>query len=261
VQVVGSASATLLPSPSLTFENVRVGEADGQPMMTVDRFEVTIDLTPLLQGEFRVVSMRLDRPHLRVMVDESGNVDWQHRNEASKGLDPDKVVLQNVAIADGHLDYVDGQAGTALSFAGINAQIEAQSLFGPWRIDGSYLQEGAAVPFRFATGRRLDDGSIRVRTDFSPAEAPVSVVADGVLSSDEKGFFYDGTYTIAEVVAPPVAGGAPAENSAVLGWRSEGTFRLTNDRLAIDKAVLSEGPPERPYSVAGSLMVDFGAEP
>ena len=41
------------------------------------------------------------------------------------------------------------------------------------------------------------------------------------------------------------------------GWRSEGTFTLTRDGLVIDKAVLSNGPPDRPLSVAGSLTLDF----
>lgn len=124
VQVRGTAHATLLPAPSLTFENVLVGEAGGAPMMTVDRFEVTIDLTPLLQGEFRVVSMRLERPDVKVVVGEDGRLDWQNRNAASNDLDPDRVVLQNVAIVDGHVDYVDSRTGTARSFDKVNAAVE-----------------------------------------------------------------------------------------------------------------------------------------
>ena len=166
MRVVGSASATLLPSPSLTFEEVAVGEVEDAPMMTVDRFEVTIELMPLLQGEFRVVSMRLDRPVARITVSGDGMLDWQERNEASKALDPDRVILESVEIADGHLDYVDQGTGTELAFDSINAVIEATSLLGPWRVEGSYLDEGAAVPFRFATGRRLDD---RLELDLAQA--------------------------------------------------------------------------------------------
>ena len=72
VRVLGAASATLLPSPSLTFTHVQVGDTEGKPMMEVDRFEATIELMPLLQGEIRVVSMKLERPRVRVMVDDSG---------------------------------------------------------------------------------------------------------------------------------------------------------------------------------------------
>ena len=52
--------------------------------------------------------------------------------------------------------------------------------------------------------------------------------------------------------------GASAGDSP--GWRSEGSFNLTRDRLVIDKAVLSEGPPDRPSSLAGSMTVELGTE-
>jgi uncharacterized protein involved in outer membrane biogenesis len=48
---------------------VAIGDIAGEPMMTVDRFEITIELMPLLQGQFRITSMRLDRPRMRVTVD------------------------------------------------------------------------------------------------------------------------------------------------------------------------------------------------
>ena len=179
VKVVGSASATLLPSPSLTFEQVSVGETDGEPMMTVDRFDVTIELMPLLQGEFRITAMRLERPYMRIVVADDGILDWQTRNEASKALDPEKVILERLEIADGHIAYNDRLGETDLSFDGINAVVEARSLLGPWRMEGSYLREGVAVPFRISTGRRLDDGTIRVKTDLSPAGWPVALTADG----------------------------------------------------------------------------------
>lgn len=232
-------------------------------MMMVDRFAVTIELMPLLQGEFRVLSMRLDRPHLRIAVGDDGKLDWQMRNEASKTLDPDKIVLERLEIADGHIEYSDRAAETELAFEGINAVAEARSLFGPWRIEGSYLEDGVAVPFRFATGRRLDDGTIRIRSDLSPAGWPVALAADGVLGSGEDGLFYDGTYNITEIV--PAAASPDASETAqagdAAGWRSEGKFRLMRRQLAITQAVLSEGPTERPYSIAGSLAVELGQKP
>ena len=83
VTVGGSANASILPSPSLTFTDVRVGPADAPPMMTVERFDVTIELMPLLQGEIRVTSMRLDSPSVRISVDADGAIDWMKRPVAS----------------------------------------------------------------------------------------------------------------------------------------------------------------------------------
>src|SRR5690606_32988255 len=158
--------------------------------------------------------------------------------------------------------YRDARTGANLHFETVNAVVEARSLLGPWRIEGSYLDDGVAVPFRFATGLRLDDGTIRVKTEVSPAAWPVAVAADGVLSSGEDGLAYAGTYSVAQVVpaasltegeAPAEAGEAAGEAATgeaaggeatgdATGWRSEGAFRLIRDELTIEQGVLTAGP-------------------
>ncbi len=254
VHVIGTAKATILPSPSLTFTDVEVGDVEGQPMMTVDKFSVTIELMPLLQGEIRVVSMKLDGPAVHVVVDDSG-ADWLERSAASQTLDPEKVALEAVEVTGGSVTYADARTGVSLGLSGINATVEARTLLGPWRVEGSYLDNGQRVPFRFATGLRLDDGTIRVKSDFSPVRWPVAVSLDGVVSNKPNaGLAYRGTYSVTEVET--AAPETPGQDTA--GWRSEGSFDLTGERLVIDKAVLSNGPPDRPSSLAGALTVNFG---
>jgi uncharacterized protein involved in outer membrane biogenesis len=263
VRVIGTADASILPSPSLTFTNVQVGEPGAEPLMTVDRFEVTIELTPLLQGEIRVVTMRLEKPVVRVAADAAGVIDWLQRAPASQTFDPDKVVPNDVQISDGRLSYRDDRTGIAHEFADVSAAVEARSLAGPWRVSGKYVDGGKAVHFDFATGRTLDDGTIRLKSDFAPPQWPVSVTADGVLKNDlQSGLSYSGNYMIVEAVEPSKAAeGEETEPAPATGWRSEGTFNLTRDRIVVDRAVLSNGPAERPSSLAGTLTVNFGKQP
>jgi uncharacterized protein involved in outer membrane biogenesis len=263
VRVIGSAKASILPSPSLTFTEVEVGGDGDAPMMTVGRFEVTIELMPLLQGQIRVVAMRLDRPVVHVVADDSGALDWLQRSTAAEALDPDKVVLAAVTIDDGTVAYSDPRRGIAIEFAGITASVEARSLAGPWRADGSYRLGDAAVPFHLATGRRLDDGSIRLKVDATSPGWPVDMSADGVVRLDpDVGLTFGGTYSASELVENVTGEAAPqGADAGSSGWRSQGTFALTGDRLAIDKAVLSNGPADRPSSLAGSLTVNFGSAP
>ena len=266
VHVVGSAKASILPSPSLTFTDVEVGDAGGATMMTVDRFEVTVELMPLIQGQVHVISMRLAKPRVAISTDETGAVDWLKRAPTADILDPDRVTLADVQISDGTISYSDAGSGVSIELDSVNASVEATSLAGPWRVDGSYLDGGKAVPFRIATGRRLDDGTIRVKTDISPARWPVAVSADGVLGlNGETGVAYGGTYSVTEVVAATEGDQAPASDSqgddTATGWRSQGTFALSHDRISIEKAILSNGPADRPTSLAGSLVVKFGKNP
>ena len=86
------------------------------------------------------------------------------------------------------------------AFEDVQAAIEARSLAGPWRIEGSYNDGGLPVQFGISTGRFLDDGSIRVKTDFTPASAPLAIAADGVVKIDAEGPSYAGTYNLTQVV-------------------------------------------------------------
>ncbi len=254
MHVAGDAKATILPSPSLTFTDVEVDDEHGARIMDVARFEVVIELMPLLQGEFRVVTMRLEKPVVHVAVDATGNIPWMERAKAHEPFDPEKVVLDNVSIHNGSLLYDDARAGIALQFDGISADVNARALSGPWHIDGFYLDDGNQVEFRASTGRVLDDGTIRTKIDFSPARWPVTVGVDGVLGVDPaKGATYNGTYVLNEIAG---ADGPPAS-----AWRSEGAFELDGSRLAITKAVLSNGPVERAFSVAGGFTLNFGQTP
>jgi uncharacterized protein involved in outer membrane biogenesis len=250
VHVGGAAHVRILPSPSVTFTDLEVSDPGQDPIVTVETFSATIELMPLLQGEVRVTSMKLERPHLRISADDLAAVDWLKPPGERKG---DKVVLGDVQISDGTLNYTDVETGVALAFGGVNASVAADSLAGPWRVDGTYLEGERTVPFRFATGRQLEDGTIRLQSNLSPPPLPISLSADGVLSNREgQGLSYAGTYTVAEVAG---------DKTVPTGWRSQGTFALSRGRIAIDKAVLSRGAVDRPTSVAGSLALAFGKSP
>ena len=71
--------------------------------MDVARFDVVIELMPLLQGEIRVVSMTLEKPVVNVSVMPPADRLAEPR-EAREPFDPDKVVLDDVTIRDGVLN-------------------------------------------------------------------------------------------------------------------------------------------------------------
>ncbi len=257
VRVTGEARVSILPSPSLSFTGVTVGAAGGTPMATVERFDATIELVPLLQGEVRVLSMRLVRPHVTLTADAGGAIDWLRRPSGSDGFDPDRVILERVDIEEGALTYVDARRGVVRNLTDIRANVSARSLAGPWKADGASLTvDGEQIQATLATGRLLDDGAIRVKLDLQPRRLPVDVGFDGMLRVDPaRGPLYQGTYQ-GRIVAT-AADGAPD----LAGWRSEGAFLADFAQIVVDRAVLSHGPPERPLSLAGSLRIDLGDTP
>ncbi len=267
VHVGGASHVSILPSPSVTFTDVEVGDPSGPPLMTIDRFSATLELVPLLQGQLHVVSMLLEHPVVHVSAGPSGAIDWMQRLADTQALDPDRVSLADVRVEGGSLAFSDAGTGVALAFDQVNADVSATSLAGPWKVDGTYMKAGTAVPFRLATGRRLDDGTIRLQAEVSPAELPVAVTTDGVLAVDpSQGVTYTGTYSFASAndsAAKGAAAPSDASDSGTVvtpaGWSSDGSFTLSREKLVIDKAVLSEGA-DHPTSIAGSLTVGFGAD-
>lgn len=262
VHVEGNAHATILPSPSLTFTKVEVDDENGRRMMDVARFNVVIELMPLLQGKIQVVSMTLDKPVINVAVDAAGNTPWLTRAKLHEPFDPDKVALDNVTIRDGAINYSNAQTGVSRTIDGIAANASTISLSGPWHVDGFYRDDGKQADFRIATGRVLGDGTIRIKADVNPVRWPVTVDIDGPVGIDPvKGLTWRGTYDVSQVVATNDKADNGDAGNGPTGWRSQGAFTLTSDRLEINKAVLSNGPADRPLSVAGTLSLDFGRSP
>src|SRR5262249_19208634 len=161
-------------------------------------------------------AMQIERPVVSVSIDDTGLIDWLIRSEASKTLNPDAVVLDDVQVVDGTVRYQDARTGVDLTFEHVNAGIGARSLAGPWRVEGSYQSAEGPVTFQFSTGRRLDDGTLRVKADVNPATMPIAIAADGVIGDRPgAGLSYAGTYNLSRIA--PVSGDGPT--SDVPEWR------------------------------------------
>lgn len=250
VAVMGQAELQLLPTPTLTFTDVRVGEPE-DALVVVSRFSMRVDLPPLLKGEIRVVEMTLDQPSLRLSVDEQGRLDWLAERRVAGllgGLDPDGIMFEQVNIQDGRLVVTDARSGRRHEVDDIDATLAARSLLGPYRIDGMASAGGERATVTVATGRRDADGSIRVRAGLTPVSLPVDLVAVGRMTVADGRPAYEGRFTLASIT--------PDEDRDT-AWRSEGGFALDVAGLDLVEARFSYGPEDRPVTLEGSLAIDL----
>ncbi|MBB99588.1 MAG: ArsR family transcriptional regulator [Rhodobacteraceae bacterium] len=250
VAVMGDAEMRLLPTPTLTFSDVRVGEPE-DPLLAVSRFAVRIELPPLLKGEVRIIDMTLDEPSLRLSLDEQGRLDWftgLNRDGFLRDVDPDLVMLERATIRDGRLSVVDARSGRSHSLDDIDLLVGARSLLGPYKLDGMVSHNGQRATVVLATGRRDAEGALRLRAGITPVSVPVDLVMDGQVSLAEGKPAYEGGYTLNSVVT---------EEGAATGWVSEGAFALDVARLGLTDASLRYGPEDRPVTIEGGLDVAF----
>ena len=248
VEVMGEAEMRLLPTPTLTFTDVRVGEPE-DALLVISRFSMRVELPPLLKGEVRVIDMTMDQPTLQLAVDEQGRLDWftaLRRSNLIDDLDPDLVMLEQATIRDGRFLVTDARSGRTHSIENVDVSVAARSLKGPFRIDGMATVDGKRATVLVSTGRSDAQGGIRVRAGITPVATPVDLVADGRMSIEDGRPAYQGHYMLSSVTP---------EEDAAQAWTSEGAFAVGNSRLELTEARFSYGPQERPVSLDGTLSV------
>ncbi|MXN63541.1 AsmA family protein [Stappia sp. GBMRC 2046] len=253
VVVRGDADMRLLPIPTLTFTDVRVGEIE-DPLLAVSRFVVRVELPPLLKGEVKVLDMTMERPDLRLSLDEAGRLDWftaAPRQSVLSEIDPEKVTLEQVEIVDGTATLIDARNGKSHSITDIDALVTARSLLGPFKVDGTATMAGERATVRLATGRQQDTGDIRLKSQVTPVSVPAEFLFDGKLSHTDGRPSYEGVFT-ANSITP--------EEERHRAWRAEGEYLLDVGEIAFSELVARYGPEERPVTVEGEGKILLSGE-
>ncbi len=279
VTVAGSANARLLPFPSVTFSDVRVGEKDGQPAMTVERFSMDAELMPFLRGQILIFDMRVEKPRAVIAVDKSGKIDWAIRPAAP--FEAATVKLENLRITDGTVILRDAANNREHRITGLNATMSAASLAGPWRFDGRLAFDGHRAGLEVTTGEAKSDGTLRVSARIRPETIPAAFETDGNVTMAQGAPSYKGTFAIKSAdiaekkpalrqaqgeVGPTqgrVTGNAQdeAERPFFAGVRITGDFSADHSKIEMPEFRMEQGPADDPYVVNGKALFDYGSDP
>jgi uncharacterized protein involved in outer membrane biogenesis len=258
VVVGGAANVRILPLPSLSFNDLSVGQnADGSPMMTVKRFSANIELMPFLSGEVRIVDMTLDTPKFNLAVDETGKIAWTNREELL--VDPGQIKLDKLAVINASVSVTGLATGPPLTATAINADISAQSFYGPWKISGKGIVEGQDTGFEISTGVLSDAGTVRLKANLQRFDEPYRLVLDGPVSLRDDILFWEGKMQIspAEVAA---TSGLRTNGREALPVQIEGDFVLQPTRLDLPEYRIEIGPREDPFTLNGDGYANLKGE-
>lgn len=257
VVVHGSVDARLIPFPTVTLNDVRVGPRDGgEPLIRVERFSMSAELAPFLSGEALIFDMRLDKPKARIRLQPDGTLDWARGPRAE--IPAKTVRLEKIEIADGEIEFIDEQTGRTRRVSGLSADLSARSLAGPWRVEGRAALDGEAGSFSFSTNEVDERGTLSLRARLTPDDRPFGVELDGDLKVVELKPVYAGRFTLTE---SRQAGEVKADEAKAIGvLRINGDFELTNESLRVPEYRFEAGPPDDPYIVTGEATLDTGKE-
>ncbi len=254
VTVAGKASFRLLPTPVVSFTDIRVGDA-AAPDVEMERFRAEVELTPLLKGEVRIIQMAVERPQFR--IDIARLLGKEGALEGAWRLDPERISLERLQIIDGRALVNDSRTGRSWRAEGINAVVEADTLMGPGRLTADLVVDGRPIDLTVGFGR-MAGNSISAKISAHSPDYPVRMSLDGTYhfpgAAPAK---YDGVATVEGI--PPKDAKTP--RSPWADFRASGKFELAPSDLKIEEAKISYGAMERPLILEASGQLDFGEEP
>lgn len=157
----GPISFSVLPSPYLRAADVRIYNEDDvgdKPLLQINNLVANLSLIPLLQGKADVKRMILVRPQINLEIMDDGNLNWQSpmSEEQRQNLESTEITLNSVSLEDASLSFVDENQDLDLKLDKLNAEVIAESIFGPFRIEGSYTKDNNPEGFAISVGKLSD---------------------------------------------------------------------------------------------------------
>ncbi|MCH8000193.1 MAG: AsmA family protein [Proteobacteria bacterium] len=199
--IEGDISLVLLPAPALSVDKVRLANVEGGSapfMIELESLQVRIALVPLVQGQVQVESVVLVRPTILAEILEDGRRNWdiiKSDEPAPTGApsrdagddDAGQVRLDSVQISDGTLVYRDATTGREERIEGLNAEIVAGSLKGPFAVSGDAVVRGVKTEFEVTVGRFVQGGATSLNLKLGLPDAGAKARFGGAISQHPDG--------------------------------------------------------------------------
>lgn len=275
VQVDGDVTLHLLPTPYFRLEKVRIADVAAElTFFKAESLSIKLSIPPMFRGIVEANEIEFQRPVLRLATDAKGTWNWQSfaKTLGAGGYLPANVTLTSLKIADGMI-ALHGTDGTERAkIEGLNGELSAPALEGPYRFRGTFVSAGAEREVRFATATPEADGEVRVRASLRQMDTGATYLLDA-LAADLMGK----PRVSGELTARlPIAGlWKPLPQSARKGLKADEEHKLDKTEAAfdlkagvnadVDGAQLSDlsltfEQDGRPQIVTGSVRANWRSE-
>ena len=183
VQVDGDVKLYLLPTPYFRLEKVRIADTSSnltEHFFKAESLSIKLSIPPLFRGVVEAHEIEFQRPVLRLALDAKGGWNWQNFAQAlrSAGYVPANVALASLRIRDGVLALHGSDGVEYARLDGLNGELSAPALEGPYRFRGEFGLGGAKRELRLATGLPEADGSVPFRISLRLPETNASYLVD-----------------------------------------------------------------------------------
>ena len=285
MSVDGDVSLAILPSPRVYLEKVSVKDptdTQGQKLLaSFELLDVRVGLIPLLQGKAVVNSIHLDQPEVALSRDAKGRFNFMtpeldammaakdvvDSSEEDHGAQKLSVSFEDVSVNDGAFTFREPGQKVPLEVKGINLDVQAQSLQGPFEGDGRLLYNGQPVSFEAKTGKIdkvLQSTSLNLKADIDGLALKYAGVVSGGEAPEVQGETSISIRSLSDFLQKQGGGTkAPAGFEGALAI--SGLLSANTEKASLKNAALSVGGKElegslevamKPLSVHGAFTGD-----
>ncbi|MEM8914844.1 MAG: AsmA family protein, partial [Pseudomonadota bacterium] len=162
VDIAGALDLTLLPTPILSADDVRVGGDGENAPLTLSAIEVALAPVSLLSGELRVLRAIMVDPKVQVTRQPDGSLQWPV-GVATEGPIPARLAtLDRVTLSNGTIVIDDPDAGQVTEITDIFAQFSGDLTTGETSLTGSFQAAGVPLAIDLQSREQASNGSLPV---------------------------------------------------------------------------------------------------
>ena len=153
----GSVALTLLPSPYLTANDVKVFNSKGvysdKPLAEFKSLVAKVSLSSLWSEDWDISRLSILEPEIFIDVAEDGQLNWISDTAQSSNFQDNTISLDSATLEKAKLHLTDNKNGIDTVLTNLNAEIIAENIMGPYRIEGSYTRDDKPEGFAVSLGQ------------------------------------------------------------------------------------------------------------
>ncbi len=260
VSIGGDIAVKLFPWPQLQARDVAIGNQKGfseGAFIRADEVRVRLALGGLLNGSLDVESVEIEKPSVNLQRNATGDVNWffdPQEKVTGQGL-LSRVKLDQILVRGGLVSFDDLRNGNSTLVTALDATLSAQSILGPWRMQGKAKWNDIASNISVVTSQKEVGQPLKFTTKFAPVDL---IYPQASLEGSWDGTAFKGAVRID---AQELKGEKLSAEGAFKPLAMQALVEASEERLSLLKIRIAPADKKDSGSlIEGDAVVDFGTQ-
>ena len=199
VLIGGKIDLKFWPTPHLSATNIKIYNSSSgstETLAEVQEMVTDLSLMPLLHKRFEINNMNLVNAKVSVEFLTNGKTNWHSETtgEQSFNLSSVDIAFNSITLQNSVVHILNPTLNLDLTLNKLNADISAQSLSGPFRIDGNFIKDGTPAVFALYVGTLSESFATSMNLVLTHPSSDSQATFDGSILSNNSEI--QGNFTI-----------------------------------------------------------------